>query len=449
MAQPPDPQTSAPAPGEPLCCVIAVGGLVASGKTTLARDLARRLGAAHVEADHERAALLGPAGDVHEAEAMRRFAPDVEARVYTALMHRAEPILARGHAAVLDGCFARAAQREAARALARRNGAPFVFVECVASEEATRRRLAKRDRRAEHPGWEWLHADLAARWERSDSLARDEQLRVETASPERAVAEVEERAAVWRRAPGPWPPPEAIQAVTFDCWSTLIYEADWESAHARRVAAVREAARAGGRETSQAEAASAFDQGWALHMSLWRDGVATGAREIAQSALTALGLTERSELLDPLVEHLQHASHSGRVAEVPGARETLESLSAAGVRCALVCDTGLTPGPVVRRQLDALGLLAPLAVQAFSDEVGFPKPDPRPFRAALAPLGIPPERAVHVGDLRRTDVAGARALGMRSVRIRAHHDDASNLPEADAVVASHAELRALLGHARR
>ena len=50
-----------------------------------------------------------------------------------------------------------------------------------------------------------------------------------------------------------------------------------------------------------------------------------------------------------------------------------------------------------------------------------------------------------MGDLRRTDVAGARALGMRSVRIRARHDDTSELPDADHVVDSHAELAALLG----
>jgi hypothetical protein len=34
---------------------------------------------------------------------------------------------------------------------------------------------------------------------------------------------------------------------------------------------------------------------------------------------------------------------------------------------------------------------------------------------------------------------------MRSVRIRATHDDASGLAEADHVVSSHAELRELLG----
>jgi FMN phosphatase YigB (HAD superfamily) len=53
--------------------------------------------------------------------------------------------------------------------------------------------------------------------------------------------------------------------------------------------------------------------------------------------------------------------------------------------------------------------------------------------------------AFHVGDLLRTDVAGARNVGMRSVRLRAAHDDATALPEADHVAASHAELRAILG----
>jgi FMN phosphatase YigB (HAD superfamily) len=50
-----------------------------------------------------------------------------------------------------------------------------------------------------------------------------------------------------------------------------------------------------------------------------------------------------------------------------------------------------------------------------------------------------------VGDLRRTDVAGARAAGLGSVRIRQHHDDLSEHPDADHVVESHAELRGLWG----
>ena len=62
------------------------------------------------------------------------------------------------------------------------------------------------------------------------------------------------------------------------------------------------------------------------------------------------------------------------------------------------------------------------------------------FQAALEPLETRPEQAAHVGDLRRTDVAGARGVGMRSIRIRWHHDDTSEHPEADAVVDSYRHL---------
>lgn len=49
-------------------------------------------------------------------------------------------------------------------------------------------------------------------------------------------------------------------------------------------------------------------------------------------------------------------------------------------------------------------------------EVGAKKPDPRPFREALHRLGVPPERAVHVGDLPADDGEGAAAAGMRFVQ---------------------------------
>jgi FMN phosphatase YigB (HAD superfamily) len=69
------------------------------------------------------------------------------------------------------------------------------------------------------------------------------------------------------------------------------------------------------------------------------------------------------------------------------------------------------------------------------------------FRLALDPFGIAPEHAHHVGDLRRTDVGGARALGMKSVRLRAAYDDPSDHPDADHVADSHAALRELLARA--
>ena len=129
-----------------------------------------------------------------------------------------------------------------------------------------------------------------------------------------------------------------------------------------------------------------------------------------------------------------------------GAVETLKRLSGEGIRTALICDTGFTPGRIIRVLLERVGLLRHLEVCIFSDEVGVPKPHRRMFEAALEPLEAKPHEAVHVGDLRRTDIAGAHAAGMRAVRLRWHYDDDSDHPDADAVADSHAHLLEILGY---
>jgi putative hydrolase of the HAD superfamily len=182
-------------------------------------------------------------------------------------------------------------------------------------------------------------------------------------------------------------------------------------------------------------------------MALWREGVATGAADVANWALAELGIFHEHPAVEHLIQHFEEASHSSRVRALDGARATLEALARTGVRRGLVCDTGLTPGRVVRLHLSRLGLLDLLEAQAFSDEVGVPKPKPGAFHAALGALGVDPadaQHTAHVGDLRSTDVAGARALGMTTIRIRARYDDTSSLDDADFVVDSHDALRDLL-----
>ncbi len=422
-----------------------MSGQVASGKSSVARRLAEQLGALRVEADCIRSELVQtPHEPVHEADWWRVFERGFEARVYSDFMRRAREALETGRAVVLDACFPRNAQRLHARALARDAGAAFLLVECVASDETVQARLAARDASRGNGSWHAIHSSLAARYEPCRSLADDEHLEVSTdGSVESAVATV--LAAPCLRPRGGEAAPPCPRAVTFDCWNTLLYESDWETAHALRVGELQLAARHAGRSVSQQDARRAFDSAWERHMRLWAAGEASGAREVALWGLAELGLRAPHPALEDLIVMFEEASHSSRVLALDGSRAVLDALAQAEIPCALVCDTGLTPGRVVRRHLDARYLLKGLGVQVFSDELGVPKPDARAFRAALNPLGVPPEHAIHVGDLRRTDVAGSRALGMTSVRICAHHDDTTDLPEADYVVGSHFELAQLLG----
>ncbi|MFQ5698169.1 MAG: HAD family hydrolase [Myxococcota bacterium] len=239
------------------------------------------------------------------------------------------------------------------------------------------------------------------------------------------------------------PLPE-VRAVTFDCWGTLIRELDPNDARQLRLEALARAcerARSGSAGTGVDEA---LDAAWQRHVSLSQRGRASGSLEIARWSLEALGVEDRSTV-DPLAREFAEAALGCPVQALDGALETLQALSREGIRRALVCDTGFSPGRVVRRLLDREGLLDELEFLVFSDELGVPKPHARTFLTALEALGVSAREAVHVGDLRRTDVAGARAAGLASIRIRAAHDDTSDLAEADRVADSHGHLCQLLG----
>jgi putative hydrolase of the HAD superfamily len=236
----------------------------------------------------------------------------------------------------------------------------------------------------------------------------------------------------------------APRAVTFDCWGTLIFEPDGRAAHLRRLEMLSRTAEGAGLGADAETIRAALHTAWARHLDLWQECVASGSREMAGWALAELGLDDE-EAAERLGSAFAEASLTSEIATLEGARASLHRLADAGVRRALVCDTGFSPGRVVRELLDREGLLELLEVCIFSDEAGVPKPHPSVFHSALEPLGADPHQAVHVGDLRRTDVAGARAAGMVTVRISWHHDDRSDLPEADAVVESHRHLLEVLG----
>lgn len=256
----------------------------------------------------------------------------------------------------------------------------------------------------------------------------------------------------------------APHTVTFDCWQTLIYE-DRPLAHAPAPAhgRVKILAEVTGLELDRV--ASALRDAWLEHQRAWHRRIAFAGPEMTQHVLQALDVQLSPARTAELVAALEDETLGHPIAAVEGAVELLGELRSASVRVALICDTGFSPGRVVRQLLARVGLLEHLEVQIFSDEIRVPKPHPKAFSAALDGLGVAAAGAVHVGDLRRSDIAGARAAGMRSVRFAGMNDDASDddvgsagvvdcatagcdptcaRPEADAVIGSYRELAGYL-----
>lgn len=152
--------------------VVAVGGMIASGKSTLADALGLRLGCPVLDSDRTRKHLAGvrPEQNLAEGHFTGPYGSEMTAAVYDALVRRADAVLASGRSVVLDASFRTEAQRRAVRELAARHRVPFRFVECRAPRQTLLERLAARERASGSVSD--ARSDLLdafeARWERTD-----------------------------------------------------------------------------------------------------------------------------------------------------------------------------------------------------------------------------------------------------------------------------------------
>jgi putative hydrolase of the HAD superfamily len=234
-----------------------------------------------------------------------------------------------------------------------------------------------------------------------------------------------------------------VKAVTFDFWNTIACEPPGTMAEARQraVAAACEACEV---EVEAQLIAASLEEVASSYQRSWSVGTHFHPREGAVMLARALGAEGAAR--EMVAEAFLTAGRGASLELSPDIRSCLAALDEREIRLGIVCDVGFTGGELLRDFLDQEGLLKHFSGWAFSDEVGHYKPSPQIFEAALGALGVRPAEAVHVGDLRRTDIAGARAVGMTTVRYRGLHDDSAvdGGGEAEFVIDSHRELPGLI-----
>ena len=128
-------------------------------------------------------------------------------------------------------------------------------------------------------------------------------------------------------------------------------------------------------------------------------------------ARTSCVVDDFDAFFDTLYRHYA-AGEAWRV--YPDVEPVLDGLRARGCKLAVVSNfDSRLPGI-----LEALGIASRLDAIVYSTRAGSAKPDAAIFMRALGTLGVPPERAVHVGDNLEADYEGAAGAGLSALLIQ-------------------------------
>ncbi|HEX4933029.1 MAG TPA: HAD family hydrolase, partial [Gemmatimonadaceae bacterium] len=215
-----------------------------------------------------------------------------------------------------------------------------------------------------------------------------------------------------------------LRAITLDYWDTLYLGASEPVRVQRRREALFGMVQALGHGVAREEFDRLYLASAEEAMRWWRDeqrGYQTAER--IRWLLRQLGI-ERPEECAHVAAAVAEVDRT--LLELPppfldGARELLERL-AERYALAIISDTGFASGRAQDRVLEQDGVRRYFTATVYSMDVGHAKPRPEIFHSALAALGVEPHEALHVGDIERTDVAGALGVGMRAVRLDAVRD---------------------------
>ena len=191
-----------------------------------------------------------------------------------------------------------------------------------------------------------------------------------------------------------------LDAVTIDAHGTLLRLRDPHVALDR-------ALRSRGVERSADAIAGAFAQEAAYYTPRSLTGRDEASLAELQTQCAAVFLSFLDARLDAAAFAPEYVA-ALQFEPLPGVHEALAELTARGLPLAVVANWDCS----LPAHLSSLGLARFFHVVVTSAEARAAKPDPKIFALALRRLGVPPERALHIGD-QPADEEGARAAGMR------------------------------------
>ncbi len=169
--------------------LIIVCGLIGTGKSTIAREVAQSKGWTIVPSDAVRKELAKMPATHHEYVAFEKgiYSSEFTAKTYERMNQIAERLLKEGRSVVMDASFARKEYRAKAYALAKSLNVEVTCIELVCADEEIKRRLALRMKQEKQisDGRLEIFSQQKASFEEIDDFTDEEHIVVDTSNPKK------------------------------------------------------------------------------------------------------------------------------------------------------------------------------------------------------------------------------------------------------------------------
>lgn len=211
-----------------------------------------------------------------------------------------------------------------------------------------------------------------------------------------------------------------IDTVTLDLWNTLISNTPQDAQRFRtlRINGIVEAFLSRGIRISHEKVGQALDLCFKKCWDLWAENIDFSPQEqieILMSFLPDFGQKLSPDLLKQIERAYTESLLESPSDLVEGSSEILNYLKNQKYKLGLICNTGRSPGKVLRKLMERYQILEYFDVLSFSDELRIRKPHPEIFIFTLEKLKSTPSSSIHIGDELHTDVKGAKGVGMTAI----------------------------------
>ena len=236
-----------------------------------------------------------------------------------------------------------------------------------------------------------------------------------------------------------------LKAITFDFWQTLYADSEenWRKRQAIRAKKCYAYLDSRGYACRLDDVSFGLEEAYNLVNSLWHQHRGISVKRCMMRFAEVLEIQLEETDLDHLVACLGAAFLESPPIMIANVKPVVSRLSE-NYPLGIISDSALTPGSFARQLMERDSILQFFSVFTFSDETEYTKPQVPQFHSTLAQLNAEPAEAVHIGDIFRTDIVGAKNAGMKAIRFTGFNKTETDDTLSDAVVDDYRQLETVI-----